>query len=74
MKLFTDYPILELGDAPRKEASIREVEVLSYDGDKYVTVKVEGVETSFKRGYLYTRPGRCGEVPPYQGDFENLDH
>ena len=63
MRAWTDYPIEELGDAPGKEAPIRECEVLGWDGDKYATVIVSGVRTSFKAGYIYTKPGRCGSVP-----------
>ena len=64
MKAWTDYPIVELGDAPHVEAPIREVEILSYDGDKYCRVLVDGVEKSIKAGYLYRAPGRCS-VKPY---------
>lgn len=55
---YTDYPILALGDKPGEAAPIRECELLSYDGDKYVTVKVEGIEVEFKAGYLYIERGR----------------
>ena len=63
MTFWTDYPISELGDVPHQKAPVRECEVLSYDGDKYVRVKVGGIITSFKAGYIYERPGRSGEVP-----------
>ena len=62
MKAYTDYPIIELGDAPGVEAPIREVEVVSFDRNKYCYIVVDGVETSVKLGYLYRKPGRCGEV------------
>lgn len=61
-KLFTDYPITELGDKEFQEAPIRECELIHYDGNKYCYVKVEGIEKEIKRGYIYTKPGRCGEV------------
>jgi hypothetical protein len=61
-KLFTDYPITELGDEEFKEAPIRECELLFYDDNKYCYVKVEGVEKEIKRAYIYTKSGRCGEV------------
>ena len=61
-KLFTDYPITELGDEEFKEAPIRECELLFYDDNKYCYVKVGGIEKEIKRGYIYTKPGRCGEV------------
>ncbi len=62
---YTDYPIFELGDAPGQVATIREVEALSYDGNKYCTIRVggpRGVIDTIKSGYLYTEPGRAGEV------------
>lgn len=64
VKLWTDYPFVELGDEPNKEAPIREAKLISYDGDKYVDCVVDGVEVSFKAGYLYMERGRCDEVPP----------
>jgi hypothetical protein len=60
---WTDYPIKQLGDEPHKMAPVRQCELLSYDGDKYVAVLVDGIEATFKAGYLYTAPGRAGEVP-----------
>lgn len=62
MKAWTDYPFRELGDTPLKEAPVREVEVLSYDGDKYCKILVGGVQSEVKWGYLYVAPGRYGEV------------
>ena len=64
MRAWTDYPILALGDRPHEEAPVREVEVMSYDGDKYCRVSVEGVEESIKAGYLYQLPGRRNNQPP----------
>lgn len=55
-KAWTDYPFVELGDEPNQPAPWREVEVLSYDGNKYCQVKVDGVETSVKAGYLRNEP------------------
>lgn len=63
MKAWTDYPFTRLGDEPFKEAPVREVEVLTYDGDKYCTVMIEGDRFDVKRGYLYQSPGCFGEVP-----------
>jgi hypothetical protein len=60
---WTDYPITELGDAPYREAPVRPVKPLSYDGDKYFLVDVEGVKKEIKFGYIYTRAGRYGTVP-----------
>ena len=64
MRAWTDYPILALGDRPMEEAPVREVKVISYDGDKYCRVSVEGVEESIKAGYLYQLPGRLNNQPP----------
>jgi hypothetical protein len=61
---WTDYPFPQLGDVALSKAPIRQVEVLRYDGDKYCDVRVAGVQASVKAGYLYSRPGWSGEVPP----------
>lgn len=50
---FTDYPFIELGDLPLTNAPMRQVRVLSYDGNKYCMIEVEGVTASVKAGYLY---------------------
>lgn len=63
MKAFTDYPIIELGDTAIEIAPIREVEILSYDGNKYCLIFVQGVLTEVKGGYLYHESGRVGETP-----------
>lgn len=63
MKYYTDYPFVELGDKPGQQAPIREIEVHRYDGDKYCDVTVDGVASNIKRGCIYTKPGRCSEVP-----------
>jgi len=68
MKAFTDYPITELCDAPGLIAPIREVEILSYDGNKYCLIFVEGVLTEVKSGYLFHESGRVGEVPCFMHD------
>lgn len=61
---WTDYPIVELGDIPGKKAPIRQVKLISFDGDKYLNVLVVecGTFAQFKRCYFYSSPGRCGEV------------
>ncbi len=66
IKAWTDYPILALGDISQQEAPIRECEVHSWNRDKYVWVRLveSGLWVNFKRGYVYTKPGRCGEVLP----------
>lgn len=64
MKAYTDYPLDGI-DPPNQIAPIREVEPLFYDGDKYVTVLFEGRRHTFKAGYLYSKPGRCGGPPNF---------
>ena len=49
---WTDYPFKELGDTPYEYGPIREVKVLSYDGDRYTRILVEGRELEVKYGYL----------------------
>lgn len=63
---WTDYPFEELGDTPGKPAPIRHINVVSYDGDKYAVVSFEksGDFLSVKIGYLYSQPGRYGQVKP----------
>lgn len=68
MKAWTDYPFVELGDTPHQKAPIREVEVLGYDGDRYCDIIVEDIQLSVKRGYLYQRYGRYGDVPQIETD------
>lgn len=63
MKAWTDYPFCRLGDVLGMAAPIRQVEVLSYDGDKYCRILVEGLEQEIKAGYLYSTSGRFGDVP-----------
>jgi len=63
---WTDYPILDLGDRPRQEAPVRRVEVLAWDRNKYVTVRLVDEPgtpiASFKQHYLYKTAGRFGTV------------
>ena len=63
MKAWTDYPFIFLGDERWGTAPIREIEVLSFDGDKYCDIEVEGVRSEIKSGYIYQQPGRLGQVP-----------
>ncbi len=65
MKLYTDYPIRGLDDSDI-DAPIREIKILHYDHNKYVTILVCGVENitdSIKLGYIYKEPKRLGETP-----------
>ena len=63
MKAWTDYPFTELGDIEYQKAPVREVRIISYDGNKYCHIEVGGIESSVKLGYLYQKPGRLYEVP-----------
>ena len=63
MKAWTDYPLAVLGDTEGQAAPVREIDVLSYDGNKYCRVKVCGIVADIKAGYIYQRAGRIGEVP-----------
>lgn len=63
-RYWTDYPFTQLGDVAHTEAPIREVQALSYDGDKYVRIRLpDGSTDEIKSGYLYTAEGRIGTVP-----------
>ena len=59
MKFYTDYPIRRFGDTEKSQI-IREVDIVSYDRDKYVTVifkdDVSKIEEYIKSGYIYTKP------------------
>lgn len=60
---WTDYPFTQLGDIPYQKAPIRRVGVIRYDMDKYATVALpDGSHASVKCGYLYSQPGRLGQV------------
>lgn len=61
-RIYTDYPITELGDTAGSPAPIRPVKLISYDGDKYVRVRVGEVITEIKAGYLYTTEGAPGSA------------
>lgn len=51
MKAYTDYPI-----ASNLQSEVIEVEMLTYDRDKYVTVKHGDCVEDIKRGYLFKDP------------------
>ncbi|HET8685206.1 MAG TPA: hypothetical protein VFM18_00925, partial [Methanosarcina sp.] len=50
-KAFTDYPVFDGTDDGNH--NIKEVLVLSYDGDKYATVLYNNFESEVKVGYLW---------------------
>jgi hypothetical protein len=62
MKAWTDYPFVELGDVPWGKAPVRECTVLSYDQNRYCRILIDGHHLQVKIGYVYRKPGRCGEV------------
>lgn len=64
LRAWTDYPLVALGDTAGQPAPVREVEVVSYDGDKYCRVRVCGRYEEIKIAYIYQRAGRLGDVPP----------
>ena len=60
MKTFyTDYPFACLGDEPRRAAPVREIAVISCDGNK-CDVRVKGARGIYKESvkitYIYTDP------------------
>lgn len=61
---WTDYPFTSLGDISGKKAPIRRVCVINFDNNKYAEIEIlgYGVRASVKAGYLYSQPGRCGDV------------
>ncbi len=71
MTFYTDYPMLKLGDEAGKEAPIREIGLIAYDGDKYVVVSPVGTThaESIKSGYIYTSERRLDD-----GDDDTLEH
>lgn len=70
MKAFTDYPF-HIDDDPYQIAPIREVEIISYDGDKYCDIMFTDESgnrlyvADVKAGYLYKSPGRGGKAKTF---------
>ena len=62
---WTDYPFAALGDEEGKKAPVRKIEVLSYDRNKYCTVRVVDTDVfySIKAGYIYSKEGRYADAP-----------
>lgn len=72
VRLYTDYPFVELGDAPGQPAPVREVErVVSYDGNKYCSVRIDGALLTVKAGYLYPDRPKLG-TPPTSASIETV--
>lgn len=57
-----DYPLFRHEE--RKQAPIRKVRVLCWDGNKIELVRWNRRLWNFKIGYIYSTHGRCGEVSP----------
>ena len=49
MKAYTDYPLLD----PATDNEVKEIDVLSYDRNKYVVVRYNDEEHEVKRGYIW---------------------
>ena len=58
MIAYTDYPIPELGDKFYTKAPMRECRVLSYDGENYCEVIVDGRKEVIKSSKIYSTPIR----------------
>jgi len=51
MKCYTDYPL----DHPNyRDFCMKEIELISYDGDKYVEFIYKNTTYTIKSGYIYT--------------------
>jgi hypothetical protein len=59
MLAYTDFPFIFLGDEFDDEAPIRKIELIAYDGNKMVTVRLEGGENALiRKDYCYREPKR----------------
>ena len=66
---YTDYPIPELGDKFYTKAPMRECSVLSYDGEDYCEVVVEGRKEVIKSSKIYATPLRSNPLTEDQLDL-----
>lgn len=57
MRIYMDMPFVELGDEPCTIAPIQEVVALAYDGEKYVTIRLNNIIP-----LLYQSSGRISRV------------
>lgn len=48
----TDYPFSEIGETANT-TTLKQVRLLSYDGDKYCVVEYKDIKKEIKLGYLY---------------------
>lgn len=51
MKAYTDYPL-----QTNPQSNVVEIQVLSYDRNKYATIRHEGEEEEIKTGYIWKDP------------------
>lgn len=56
---WTDYPL----DIRKPEGFMYHIELVSFDGNKYVVVKHDGTSYSMKYGYIYTDESSKIPVP-----------
>lgn len=70
----TDCVIRKLGDVRGVCAPIRECTITGYS-PPYVTIAIAGITTRIRSRYVYTRPGRFGDVPevPVE-DLEKMEN
>ena len=61
---WTDHPVTQLGDELGQFGPVRPCTVISYDGDRYCKVIIEGVNLTISRNYVYTEPGRFHLAQP----------
>ena len=66
MIAYTDYPIPELGDKFYTKAPMRECFVLSYDGEIYCEVVVDGRKEVIKSSKIYATPLRSDALTEEQ--------
>lgn len=66
---YTDYPIHELGDKFYTKAPMRGCYVLSYDGEIYCEVIVEGMKEVIKSSKIYVTPSRSDPLTEDQLDL-----
>ena len=58
--VYTGYPFIQLGDPPGVRAPIRQVEVLSWEPDVWVDVRLpDGQFSQVKKGYLFRSLDAC---------------
>jgi len=74
-QLYTDYPVSDFGDIPNQKAPVRKCRPLKVGKGKYITLVVydnkderKTCTATIKRGYVYSKEGRLGEVPPATND------